>query len=82
MQTAFHGRLAYLHDIKGVREFKKLQFQFNYSTDWSLVHMYLRYIGGLLSLEVQPNNSQKNVCSNSCINNDGAGIPQVHVNQA
>ena len=33
MQTAFHRRLAYLHDIKGVREFKKLQFQFNYSTD-------------------------------------------------
>jgi hypothetical protein len=36
--TAFHGHgatkqingLAYLHDIKGVRELKKLQFQFNW----------------------------------------------------
>jgi hypothetical protein len=36
----------------------------------SLVHLYLRYVGGLLSLAVQPNNSQKNVC-----------IPQAYVNQ-
>ena len=27
----------------------------------SLVHIYLRYVGELLSLAVQPNNSQKNV---------------------
>jgi hypothetical protein len=53
--------LAYLHDIKGVKE-----FQFNYSTEWSLVHIYLLYVSGLLSLEVQLNNSQKNVCINSC----------------
>ena len=32
----------------------------------SLVHIYLRYVGGLLSLAVQPNNSQKNTCINSC----------------
>jgi hypothetical protein len=33
-----------------------------------LVRIYLRarYVGGLLSLEVPPNNSQKNVCINSC----------------
>jgi hypothetical protein len=30
-----------------------------------LVRIYLRYVGGLLSLAVQPNNSQKNVCINS-----------------
>jgi hypothetical protein len=39
----------------------------------SLVHICLWYVGWLLSLAVQPNNSQKN---------DRAGIPQVYVNQA
>jgi hypothetical protein len=46
---------------------------------YGLVHMYLRYDGGLLSLAVQPNNSQNNVCINCC-KNDTAGIPQACTN--
>ena len=42
----------------------------------SLVHIYLLYVGKLLSLAVQPNNSQKNVCINTttAVNNDATGI--------
>jgi hypothetical protein len=46
---------------------------------YGLVHMYLRYDGGLLLLAVQPNNSQNNVCINCC-KNDTAGIPQACTN--
>ena len=64
--------LAYLHDIEGLNKFKKLQFQFNYSIEWSLVHN--KYVGGLLF--------HKRMYASTAVNNNSTSIPQAYVNQA